>query len=236
MKPDMNADDRALNAYHDGELDAAASLEIEREMAQNPALLASYEHLRELSAAVREKADYHAAPARFQKITREKRPWAMPVAFAVVLFLGVALGVLLGQPREDESLGAQVVASHVRATLAGRLIDVTSSDRHTVKPWLSARLPFSPPVADLSGEGYSLAGARSDYVGGRGVAVLVYRRREHTIDVFIWPGEHEPAQTAAARDGFNIERFARDGMRYWIVSDLSRNELADFARLLAAPR
>jgi anti-sigma factor RsiW len=118
----------------------------------------------------------------------------------------------------------------VRATLGNRLIDVASADQHMVKPWLSARLPYSPPVADLSAEGYPLTGARIDYVGGRQVAVLVYRRRQHIIDVYVSPGESD--SHAFARDGFNVERFARGGMRYALVSDLNRNELRDFAKLL----
>src|SRR5438876_2859159 len=129
--------DEKLHAYLDRELDAAASLELEREMAQNPALRASYERLRELSAAVRDKADYHAAPARFKVREQKPRTWMLAGAFALVLAAGIALGVFLAQPRDDEPLGAEAVATHVRATLAGRLVDVASSDQHTVKPWLS---------------------------------------------------------------------------------------------------
>jgi anti-sigma factor RsiW len=136
------------------------------------------------------------------------------------------------RPGEDERLAAEVLASHVRATLAGRSYDIASSDQHTVKPWLSARLAFSPPVADLSAHGFELTGGRVDYVGGQRVAVLAYKRRQHLIDVFVWPGEGQPGQKLA-RDGFNIERFAKNGMNFWLVSDLNRNELADLGRLLA---
>jgi anti-sigma factor RsiW len=222
----MRTDDR-LHAYIDGELDAAAALELEREMAQNPALRASVERLRELSAAVREQAAYHRAPARLRKAPREKRQWLIfAPAFAMALLLGAGIGLYLERPGED----VELVASHVRATLGNRLIDVASSDQHTVKPWLSARLPYSPPVADLSSEGFRLAGARIDYVGGKQVAVLVYQRRQHVIDVYVWPGDGDSG--AFARDGFNVEHFARAGMRYALVSDLNRNELRDFARLL----
>jgi anti-sigma factor RsiW len=126
-----------------------------------------------------------------------------------------------------------VLASHVRATLGNRLSDVASSDQHTVKPWLSARLAFSPPVTDLSAYGFELQGGRLDYVGGQPVAVLVYQRRLHLIDVFVWPAHGQGAEQMLTRDGFNIERFARAGMSFWLVSDLGRNELNDFARLLA---
>ncbi len=120
----------------------------------------------------------------------------------------------------------------MRATLADRLIDVASSDQHTVKPWLSARLPFSPRVADFSGEGFPLAGARLDYVDGSPAAVLVYKRRRHTIDLYVWPGA-PPAGAAAQRNGFNLERFGAGGLQYWAVSDLDRKELEDFVRLAA---
>src|SRR5207248_1752750 len=140
--------------------------------------------------------------------------------------LGAAIALYLDRPGEE----AELVASHVRATLGNRLIDVASSDQHTVKPWLSARLPYSPPVADLSSEGYPLAGARVDYVAGKQVAVLVYHRRQHLIDVYVWPGDGD--SRGFTRDGFNVERFARAGMSYAMVSDLNRNELRDFAKLL----
>jgi anti-sigma factor RsiW len=223
----MRTDDR-LHAYLDGELDAAAALELEREMAQNPALRTAAERLRELSSAVRIQADYHRAPQRFKNIGREKRRWLIfAPALAMALLLGAGIGLYLARPGED----AELVASHVRATLANRLIDVASADQHTVKPWLSARLPYSPPVADLSSDGFPLQGARLDYIGGKRVAVLVYQRRQHIVDVYVWP-DTETTERAFARDGFNVEHFARGGMRYALVSDLNRNELRDFARLL----
>jgi len=222
----MKTDDR-LHAYIDGELDAAAALELEREMAQNPALRAAAERLGDLSGAVRAEADYHRAPRRLKTVPREQRRWLMLApAFALALLVGAGIGAYLMQPRDD----AELVASHVRATLGSRLIDIASADQHAVKPWLSARLPYSPPVADLSGDAFPLVGARIDYVGGERVAVLVYKRREHVIDVYVAPGEASGG--SGARDGFNIERFARGGMRYALVSDLNRNELRDFAKLL----
>ena len=153
-------------------------------------------------------------------------------ALAAAIALGIGIGMLALKPGTDETLARELVASHVRATLSGRLIDVASSDQHTVKPWLSAHLPFSPPVADFSGEGFALSGARVDYIGGTPAAVLVYKRRQHTIDVFAFPGK-PPASATFARDGFNVERFAAGGMTFWAVSDLNRNELQDFARLVA---
>jgi anti-sigma factor RsiW len=238
---------RLLHAYVDGELDPAKALELEAHLAGNPSARAACERLRGLSAAIRAKADYHAAPAGFAErlsasvpAEPQARPrrFALPrwlplaSAFAGVAVLAFSAAALLLRPGEDDRLAAELLDAHVRATLAGRAFDVASSDQHTVKPWLSARLPFSPPVADLSAHGFELTGGRLDYVGGQRVAVLAYKRRQHLIDVFVWPGQGRP-ELKLARDGFNIERFARNGMNFWLVSDLNRNELADLGKLLS---
>jgi anti-sigma factor RsiW len=251
---------RLLHAYIDGELDPVKSLELEAHLAENPSMRAACERLREMSAAIRDKADYHAAPAWLEARVRAAIPagrkdasaqptrwrwlkpagalgagWLRPAAsFAAVALVTwvVALGTM--RPSEDDRITQEVLASHVRATLASRFYDVASSDQHTVKPWLSARLAFSPPVADLSASGFELVGGRLDYIGAQPVAVLVYKRRAHLIDVFVWPVEAQKSEQTLAHDGFNIERFARNGMSFWLVSDLNRDELNDFARLLAA--
>jgi len=239
---------RLLHAYVDGELDSARSLELERHLAESPALRAACERLRDLSSAIREKADYYPAPASLTGRLRASVPaapvesaprlrwpqWLRPVAAlaAVAVLVWIAASGVM-RPSENERLAQEVLASHVRATLSNRLYDVASSDQHTVKPWLSSRLAFSPPVADLSASGFELLGARPDYVGGQPVAVLAYRRRHHLIDVFIWPTESQSAARTLTRDGFNIERFARNGMSFWLISDLNRNELNDLAALLA---
>ena len=250
---------KLLHAYIDGELDPVKSLELEAHLAENPSMRAACERLREMSAAIRDKADYHAAPAWLEARVRAAIPagrkdpsarpirwrwlkpagaaaadWLRPAAsFAAVALVTwvVALGTM--RPSEDERITQEMLASHVRATLTNRFYDVASSDQHTVKPWLSARLAFSPPVADLSASGFELAGGRLDYIGAQPVAVLVYKRRQHLIDVFVWPVEAQKSEQTLARDGFNIERFAKNGMGFWLVSDLNRNELGDFARLLA---
>jgi len=199
----------------------------------------------ELSAAIRAKADYHAAPASLIEavraslpVTAERPPrlrfWlaqAGALAGVALLTWAATMGYLL--PRDDERTAGELVASHVRATLGGRQIDVASSDQHTVKPWLSARLAYSPPVADLSAQGFELQGARLDHVGGRPVAVLVYGRRKHVIDAYVWPARSAPGAATLTRDGFNVESFAAGEMRFSLVSDLNRNELRDLARLLA---
>jgi len=240
MKPEEAS--RLLQAYVDGELDPAASLELEAEFAANPALRAAHQRMRAMSAAIREKADYHAAPAGLAARIAGSLPSAPAIpgargsrwriaAFAAAGIAALAVAALLVLAPAQNRLMEDVLASHARATLGQRMIDVASSDQHTVKPWLSARLPFSPPVADFAPQGFPLAGARVDYAGGRPVAVLVYQRRKHTIEVFVWPAAGEAAARSDSRDGLNLESFARNGMRYWLVSDLGREELGELARL-----
>ena len=240
---------RLLHAYADGELDSATSLELEALLERDPALRVACERIRELSRTVRDQAEDPRAPESLAgrqlasgpalpdapRQARRKPAWnwlvpAGAFAAAAVLTWVVALGTL--RPGADERIAREALASHVRATLAGRLYDVASSDQHTVKPWLSARLDYSPPVSDFSAQGFELRGGRVDYLGGRPVAVLVYQRRQHMIDVFVWPADVRGERTYA-RDGFNMDRFAANGMEFWIVSDLNGNELSDLSRLLA---
>ena len=251
---------RLLHAHIDGELDVAKTVELEAYLSRNPSMRAACERLREMSAAIRENADYHAAPAwlgaralaamraepenvrvrpwlgwlkpagRFVAVADWLRPAASFATVALVTWM-VALGTM--RPSEDDHIAHEVLASHVRAMLPNRSYDVASSDQHTVKPWLSARLPFSPPVADLAPSGFELVGGRLDYVGEQPVAVLVYKRRQHLIDVFVWPAEAQKSEQTLTRDGFNIEHFAKNGMDYWLVSDLSRDELNNLAQLVA---
>jgi anti-sigma factor RsiW len=212
-----------------------------------------------MSATIRDKAHYYVAPAWLEARVRAAiaaeagpapaRPsrhawlqfagvavadWLRPAAsFAAVALVTwvVALGTM--RPGEDEHIAHEVLASHVRSVLASRSYDVASSDQHTVKPWLSARLAVSPPVADLSASGFELIGGRLDYIGAQPVAVLVYKRRAHLIDVFVWPVVAPKPDQTLTRDGFNIEHFAKNGMDYWLVSDLGRSELDELAQLVA---
>lgn len=233
---------KLLQAYVDGELDPAATLELEAALAADPTLRAAHERLRALSGAIREKADYHAAPRALSERIRAglpeekklvaRKPFLPAFAFATLAVALIGVALVLQRPSDDERLAAELLSSHARATIGQRMIDVASSDQHTVKPWLSARLPFSPPVTDLAAKGFPLDGGRVDYVGGRPVAVLVYQRRKHMIEVFIWPAAGEGKERLQGRDGLNMESFARGGMRYWLVSDLDREELRELAELL----
>ena len=132
---------------------------------------------------------------------------------------------------DEEAIESQVVASHVRSLMDKHLMDVASTDQHTVKPWFTGKLDYAPPVVDLAEEGFPLVGGRLDYVKDRAVAALVYRRRGHTINVFVLPERDDPhtASGLAAEHGYQVARWTHSNMRFWAVSDLSREEMAKFA-------
>jgi anti-sigma factor RsiW len=144
------------------------------------------------------------------------------------------------------ALAEQVLASHLRALLAGRPEDVASSDRHTVKPWFAGRIDYSPPVVDLAAQGFPLRGGRLDYVGGRPVAALVYQAGNHLVSVFVWPAAPGDAATPAAggsgpaaplagsRRGFQMLRWSQAGMTWWAVSDVAADRLDELVRRLRA--
>lgn len=240
-----------MDSYLDGELELASHLEVERHVAACPACRAIYENRRALSGAIRTNAAYHTAPAAMaarvraalnppagntETIFRTSARWlslAASVAFAAVLGSGVTYW--LAQPSPDELLAQQVVAGHVRSLMvAGRATDVSSSDQHTVKPWFNGKLSFSPPVLDLTGEGFALVGGRLDYLDNRPVAALVYRHRQHVINLFIWPAERQSggAVRAVMQQGYHVFHWSDATMNYWVVSDLNPVDLKTFSGLI----
>jgi anti-sigma factor RsiW len=158
------------------------------------------------------------------------RPVA-PFGGGFALAACLALAILL--PRSG-GLPDAVVSDHIRALQPGHLMDVVSTDQHTVKPWFDGRLNFAPPVKDLKNKGFSLAGGRLDYLSGRTVAALIYQRRQHVINLYVWPddGYLDHGLTQGSRSGYNYVRWSLNGMAFWAVSDLAADELTDFARLL----
>jgi anti-sigma factor RsiW len=237
-----------VHGYIDGELDLVKSLEIEQHLGGCPACKVQYDRMRELGSGIRAHAVYHAAPpalrarvgaalAREPGSVARKPGWGwgrMSAAFALASLLGLAVGMVLLRSGADERLAREVVAGHVRSLMAGHLMDIASSDHHTVKPWIAGKLDFSPPVKDLAPQGYPLAGGRLDYLGERSAMALVYRRQGHVINLFVWPqaAVADSGLRSDAHQGYNLVHFSRAGMVFWAVSDLNPDELKAFAALL----
>jgi len=161
------------------------------------------------------------------------RPLGAALAFATVL--AVALNLVWVQSIETDRLVDEVVANHARATVSERLVDVASSDHHTVKPFLSAKLGFSPPVVDQPLPGCAFLGGRVDYVDGRPVAALVYRQGQHIVSSLIWPSNGaDRAPTYLEERGFRIAHWTHRQMEHWLISDLNREEFRAFVHAIAA--
>ena len=240
-----------LNAYVDGELDAASTMELEAQIRESPGLQQEFERLSALQSLVRNRASRFDAPSHLARRAFAALPeappartlktvpswWrslAMGATMAAVALLFWTIVPTFNRLDPDTGTREEVLAAHVRSLMADHLTDLTSDERHTVKPWLSSRLDFAPPVEDLAGEGFSLVGGRLDYLGGRPVAALVYRYRQHIINVFVWPSSKNreiSVQTWALR-GYNIARFDSRGMSFWAVSDLNPEDLQKLASLL----
>jgi anti-sigma factor RsiW len=247
---------RFVPGYLDGELDLSRTIEMETHLQVCGECTRELKKLQALRAALQHGALAYAAPEglreRIQSSLRISAPtevrerssgwpalqflrWAG--AFAVLALLSVSawqLTTRLRAPSSDQRITAEVFSSHVRSLEANHLMDVASTDQHSVKPWFDGKLDFSPPVEDLASDDFPLVGGRLDYLEGREVAALVYQRRKHFINVFVWPDAagSNSTQTLNSRQGYNLMRWSRGGFQFWAVSDVSASDLAEFVHLL----
>ena len=155
---------------------------------------------------------------------------ALAAAIIFAAIIALTLVPRLQRPGADQFLATQLISSHVRSLMASHLTDVASSDQHTVKPWLDTKLDFAPPVVDLSNEGFPLIGGRLDYLDNRPVAALVYGRRKHFINLFVWPAasNESKAPKTITRQGYQLLHWADADFNYWAVSDVNVNDLQTF--------
>jgi anti-sigma factor RsiW len=255
MKANIEA--RQITAFVDGELDLETQLEIEQRMRVDAELREKIEGLRQLKATIREHADYHELPAALRErlgtwiaapVAKPATPsraavliqrwWGWRPIAASLALVGVGaltMNLVTLQLTQDDRLVDEVVASHVRSTLGQHLVDVASSDHHTVKPWLSSRLDFSPPVNELHLPDCEFLGGRVDYLNGRPVAALVYRKGRHIVNAFVWPsaGKDSKADFSIER-GFQTARWSQGSMTHWVVSDVNREEFKSIVRAVQA--
>jgi anti-sigma factor RsiW len=241
-----------LHAALDGELDAAGMIAIERRLAADPALAAEYARLAALRDAVRTRLPRARAPnsprARViaaaqapspTPLVAPRRVWRLDARYASLaasLAVGVAIGAgafgLMAPQSADNDVQQAIVAGFVRGRLSGQPVDVATSDRHTVKPWLAGKIAGATTVVDLKADGFPLVGGRIDVIGETPVPTLVYQRREHQIALSEMPGSD--ARTASAprlstRGGYNLVEWEDGGRLYAGVSDLPPAELDAFA-------
>jgi anti-sigma factor RsiW len=238
-----------IHGYVDGELDLMKGLEIERHLGECPECARAHASLLAIRAAIKDSDLYWRTPPDLARRVRSsvrrtsREDWgsrlrpgpllAVAASLALIVAGGWGLArVLIARP-DDAPLTRELVAGHVRSQmLPSHRFDVESSDAHTVKPWFEGKLDFSPPVKDLAAQGFPLIGGRLDYLHDRPVAALVYRRRKHSINLFVWPSSpgEGASPSKATRQGFHMIRWASSTMTFWAVSDLNEGELQEFVR------
>lgn len=232
-----------IHALADSELDAVHAAQIEARLADCPECAAIYAQLaaqrgvvagarRLAPARLRQRlADSLAAVTAPEAVPiRRTARWAwmgggagMAVAACAAMF---ALSLQIG---DDSALTRDLVAGHVRSLQASHLTDIATSDQHVVKPWFNGRLDFAPPVVELKDQGFPLLGGRLDYLGGRTVAAIVYRRGRHIINLFVWPSRGLATEAEIRPgDGYDLRRWRAGGLTFWAVSDVNRADLALF--------
>jgi anti-sigma factor RsiW len=229
-----------LHAFADDELDLVTARQMDEHMQSCPACGGALAAARAVKTATANPALYHRAPAALRAQVMGSMPIVPPSArrdgrrlwvtqsIAAVLLLAVIGGWLITNRAGRIDADSQaVLIAHVRSMqLPEHQIDVASSDRHTVKPWIDGKLDYAPPVYQLADQGFPLVGGRLDYLHDRAVAALVYHRGQHVINLFIWPAES--GQSTLSRQGYTLIRWSDGGMTFWAVSDVNAGDLQRF--------
>jgi anti-sigma factor RsiW len=243
-----------IHAYVDGEVDAIGAAALERHFDECPHCRARREELEHMRTAIRQDVRPLLAPAALraritQSLERESgtdaarawprvsaaRPrwtWMAWPALAGAAAAAVVAWLVIGPWRHDAALLDELAAAHVRSLMASHLIDVESSDHHTVKPWFAGRTDVSPAVADFAAQGYALIGGRADYLDRQRAAVLVYRHGKHVINVFSWVKDAQAMPTSSTRDGYHVNCWQSGTVQSCAVSDAGKPEIERLAALL----
>ena len=241
-----------IDAYADGELEAATILELEKHVGDCSGCALAWRNLQNLKKTLKQEALYFKAPAELRQRIKSELPsprrevpqqpaWSWnwltsALSGALAVCLGLLLLVTQARPSAEQQLAQEIVSSHVRSLMGSHLMDVPSADQHTVKPWFNGKLDFSPPVKNLAAEGFPLTGGRLDYLNGRSVAALVFQRHQHIINLFVWPTNEVDSRPTLVKpsQGYHLIRWSEAGMVFWAVSDLNQKELTEFVQDFAA--
>jgi anti-sigma factor RsiW len=246
-----------LHALIDGELDAFHARDVEAHVMACAGCAEKLKTFRAMCEAMTSADLKFAAPASLRNRIEAALPspsaeiiaprkffqWARRsffggFAMGSALSAAIAATLVVGVFRIDQNqqVADEVVSAHIRSLQAGHLMDVETSDQHTVKPWFDGRLDLAPPVIDLTAEGFTLLGGRLDYIDGQPTAAIVYRRRQHVINLFVAPrvGAGRHGETAEVRHGFNVRHWTEDGLDFWAVSDIAAGELDEFVQKTSA--
>jgi len=230
-----------LHALIDDELDAGHAREVETHIAQCARCAAQLAAYRDLHQSLRGGNLRYMAPASLRRsidravpspATTDRRNLLKGFALGGLLSAAAAASVTLVIVREDNDrrILGEAISAHLRSLQADHLTDVLSTDQHTVKPWFNGRIDLAPPVIDLTSQGFTLVGGRLDFIDGKPVAAIVYRRRIHVINLFVAQGLGSAflASKAETMQGFNIRRWSDQGLNLLAVSDLNAEELDEF--------
>jgi anti-sigma factor RsiW len=236
-----------IHSYLDGELDFVRSVDIDQHLDICDTCARMHQGGIELRFSVREQVPYFSAPPalarRVRLMVREQTlkepkavslPWGWLAAGATFAVVVALTAMMVFEPSHEQLLAQEIIAGHVRSLMADHITDTAWSDYKAVTPWFVERLGFAPPVDDFAAQGFPLVGCRLDYVDGRRVAALVYQRRLHYINLFVWPSTDRRSEKVLQekRAGYNLLHWSRDGMTFWAVSDLGNDEMQALAHLL----
>jgi anti-sigma factor RsiW len=238
---------QTTQAYLDGELDAADALAHEAHIETCEACKALKADIEAARTLVREKATYHRADEKLRRriaaaldkeaprsniLSWPRSVWTGAASGAFATALAASLAFLLLMPAASDPLITDITNAHLRSLASEHLIDVASSDRHTVKPWLATHADLSPPVADFSRQGFKLIGGRVDFLEGQRAAVTVYRHGAHIVNVFAWADYEERLPDFATRNGYHIIAWKSGNLTFCAISDTAVDDILTLSRLL----
>ena len=232
-----------LGGLVDGELDAANTALVEAHVARCEGCREELERLEAVRSLLRAEGVRHSAPeALARRIsalpalspkaanTNRRLPGWIASGAVGALAASLAMVAFVNPVQQQSALDDQLISSHVRSLQPGHLTDVQTTNQHIVKPWFNGKIDFAPPVPELADKGFPLAGGRLDSIGGKTVAAIVYHRRLHTVNLFVWRGE-AGATKVAVEDGFSLVEWHQDGLSFAAVSDIPSAELRQFGDL-----